>query len=80
MKTQPEERETTIVYDHYSGDVEIFTTQPDVFNHFRKRLGRDNPDVSFTDRQDGTFAISTTERTLRKPYYVAPVVRSKITA
>lgn len=75
-----EERETTIVYDHYTGDVEIFTTQTDVFNHFRKRLGKNNPEVTFNEETDGSYRVSTTEQVLRKPYYVSPVVPSKKTA
>jgi hypothetical protein len=73
---QPEERETTIVYDHYTGEVSIFTTQADIIAHFKKRLGKNNPDVTFLDRQDGSCTISTTEKVLRKPYYVSPVVKS----
>lgn len=71
---EAEERETTIVFDHYTKKVQIFTTQPDVYRGFLKRLGKRNAIFS-ADNAKNLYSIECSEDVLRKPYYVAPVTK-----
>ena len=70
----PEERETVILYDHPSSQVEIFTTQKDVYDGFIKRLGKKNILFMEADEKKSIYNIVTTEDVMRKPYYIARVL------
>lgn len=68
---QPEERETTIVYDYAASIVKVFTTQKAVYDNFLKRLGKDN--ASFYEKNQ-TYEIVVPINNTRQPYLIAPIL------
>lgn len=68
---QPEERETTIVYDYVDSTVKVFTTQKAVYDNFLKRLGKDN---ALFYEKDETYEITIPMDNTRQPYLIAPIL------
>lgn len=72
-----EERETHIIYDHPAKQVKVFTTQKNIFEHFIKRLGKNNILHQSKDDKKSLYELTLNEELMRKPYLIAPIIRRK---